>query len=37
MTLTALLLREQFFGRNAPVQFMYVTLGVLFVNVSIGG
>jgi hypothetical protein len=37
MTLTALLLREQFFGRNAPVRFMYVTLGVLFVNISIGG
>ena len=37
MTLTALLLREQFFGRNAPVKFMYVTLGVLFVNISIGG
>lgn len=37
MTLTALLLREQFFGRNAPVPFMYVTLGVLFVNISIGG
>lgn len=37
MTLTALLLRDQFFGRNAPTQFMYVTLGVLFVNISIGG
>jgi hypothetical protein len=37
MTLTALLLRERFFGRNAPKDFMYVTLGVLFVNVSIGG
>jgi hypothetical protein len=37
MTLTALLLREQFFGRNAPKDFMYATLGVLFVNVSIGG
>jgi hypothetical protein len=37
MTLTALLLREQFFGNKAPVRFMYVTLGVLFVNVSIGG
>jgi hypothetical protein len=37
MTLTALLLRDQFFGRNAPKDFMYVTLGALFVNVSIGG
>jgi hypothetical protein len=37
MTLTALLLRDQFFGRNAPKDFMYVTLGVLLVNISIGG
>jgi Putative Na+/H+ antiporter len=37
MTLGALLLRDQFFGRNAPKNFMYATLGVLFVNVSIGG
>jgi putative Na+/H+ antiporter len=37
MTLTALLLRAQFFGRNAPKDFMYATLGVLFVNISIGG
>jgi len=37
MTLTALLLRAQFFGRNAPKDFMYVTIGVLFVNISIGG
>jgi hypothetical protein len=37
MTLTALLLRERYFGRNAPKNFMYLTIGVLFVNVSIGG
>lgn len=37
MTLTALLLRGQFFGGNAPAKFMYGTLGVLFVNISIGG
>ena len=37
MTLTALLLRDEFFGGNAPKKFMYVTLGVLFVNISIGG
>jgi hypothetical protein len=37
MTLVALLLRAQYFGRNAPKEFMYVTLGVLFVNISIGG
>lgn len=37
MTLAALLLRQRFFSRNAPKSFMYVTVGVLFVNVSIGG
>jgi hypothetical protein len=37
MTLSALLLRERYFGRNTPSSFMYATLGVLFVNVSIGG
>ena len=37
MTLAALLLRQRFFSRNAPKGFMYVTVGVLFVNVSIGG
>jgi hypothetical protein len=37
MTLSALLLRQRFFSRNAPSVFMYATVGVLFVNVSIGG
>lgn len=37
MTLAALLLRERFFSRNAPKSFMYATVGVLFVNISIGG
>lgn len=37
MTLTALLLRERFFDRNAPKGFLYATVGVLFVNISIGG
>jgi hypothetical protein len=37
MTLSALLLRERFFSRNAPKGFLYATVGVLFVNVSIGG
>ena len=37
MTLAALLLRERFFSRNAPKSFLYATVGVLFVNVSIGG
>jgi hypothetical protein len=37
MTLTALLLRDRFFTRNAPRGFLYATVGVLFVNISIGG
>jgi predicted cation transporter len=37
MTLSALLLRERFLNKEAPPSFMYVTIGVLFVNVSIGG
>jgi hypothetical protein len=37
MTLSALLLRERFLSRHAPAPFMYATVGVLFVNVSIGG
>lgn len=37
MTLSALLLRERYCSRQAPVAFKYGTLGVLFVNVSIGG
>jgi hypothetical protein len=37
MTLTALLLKERFFAEKVPRQFQYATIGVLFVNVSIGG
>jgi hypothetical protein len=37
MTLCALLLRQRFFTRNAPRSFLYATVGVLFVNISIGG
>ncbi len=37
MTLTALMLRERYFSPQAPRVFKYGTLGVLFVNVSIGG
>lgn len=37
MTLSALLLRDRYFGSGVPANFKYVTLGVLFVNVSIGG
>jgi hypothetical protein len=37
MTLSAMLLRERYFSKQAPSNFKYATLGVLFVNVSIGG
>lgn len=37
MTLAALILRDRFYGRNVPERFKYAILGVLFVNVSIGG
>jgi hypothetical protein len=37
MTLGALMLREIIFSRNASNLLKYVTLGTLFVNVSIGG
>lgn len=37
MTLAALLLRDRIFGANVSQRLKYATLGVLFVNVSIGG
>jgi hypothetical protein len=37
MTLSALLLRRGYFNQQAPKAFKYATLGVLFVNVSVGG
>jgi hypothetical protein len=37
MTLAALMLRERVFATNASKRLKYATLGVLFVNVSIGG
>lgn len=37
MTLSAMLLRERYFSKQAPATFKYATIGVLFVNVSIGG
>jgi hypothetical protein len=37
MTLAALMLREQVFSRDVSRRLKYATLGVLFVNVSIGG
>ncbi|MFT0849751.1 putative Na+/H+ antiporter [Achromobacter sp. F4_2707] len=37
MTLAALLLRDAYFRRHGQEGFKYLTLGVLFVNISIGG
>ncbi|HEX7055564.1 MAG TPA: putative Na+/H+ antiporter, partial [Burkholderiales bacterium] len=37
MTLAALMLRDTLFGSGASKRLKYATLGVLFVNVSIGG
>lgn len=37
MTVTAFVLRRQYFERGITRRFMYAILGVLFVNVSIGG
>ncbi|MCB0272219.1 MAG: putative Na+/H+ antiporter [Bdellovibrionales bacterium] len=37
MTVTALVLRDQFYKRQVSNRFKYVTLAILFVNISIGG
>jgi hypothetical protein len=37
MTLAALILRDRYFAREISTRLKYVTIGVLFVNVSIGG
>lgn len=37
MTLAALMLRDNFYSKGISHRLKYVTLGVLFVNVSIGG
>ncbi|WP_370263016.1 putative Na+/H+ antiporter [Limnobacter sp.] len=37
MTLAALLLRDVLFAKNVPNKIRYLGLGVLFVNISIGG
>lgn len=37
MTLAALLLRDSYFHRSGLAGFKYLTIGVLFVNISIGG
>lgn len=36
MTVSALLLLEGFFSQKVSMRFKYFTLGVLFVNISIG-
>lgn len=37
MTLAAMMLRERYYRRGMSRQLMYVTIGTLFVNISIGG
>jgi hypothetical protein len=37
MTLAALLLRDHFLSKDVSTKFKYATVGVLFVNISIGG
>lgn len=37
MTLAALILRDRFFRKGLSTRLKYATLGVLFVNISIGG
>ncbi|MDR3159419.1 MAG: putative Na+/H+ antiporter [Zoogloeaceae bacterium] len=37
MTLAALMLKERYYSKNISSRLMYVTIGCLFVNVSIGG
>lgn len=37
MTVTALILLNQFYKKNVSMKFRYATLGLLFVNISIGG
>ncbi|OYQ39910.1 hypothetical protein CHU94_11245 [Rhodoferax sp. TH121] len=37
MTLAALILRDTLFSRDVSTRLKYVTIGVLFVNISIGG
>lgn len=37
MTVTALILLERFYSQNMSTKFKYATIGLLFVNISIGG
>ncbi len=37
MTISAMLLAKWFYDKNPPAVFAYATLGLLFVNISVGG
>lgn len=37
MTLAAILLRDRFYKVGLPIKLQYATIGVLFVNISVGG
>ena len=37
MTIAAILLRDRFYKRGLPIKLQYAIIGVLFVNISIGG
>lgn len=37
MTLAAIILRDRYFSKNIPEAMKYLTIAILFVNVSIGG
>ena len=37
MTIAAILLRDRFYKTGLPIKFQYAIIGVLFVNISIGG
>jgi len=37
MTIGALLLAKQFYEKNPSIKFKYATIGLLFVNISVGG
>jgi len=37
MTISAMLLAKQFYRRKPSIKFAYATIGLLFVNVSVGG
>tara|TARA_B100000530_G_scaffold214518_1_gene137616 strand:- start:132 stop:983 length:852 start_codon:yes stop_codon:yes gene_type:complete len=37
MTVTALILKRRYYDQGMTTKFMYATIGVLFVNISVGG